>query len=143
MLEGIPLIDRFKAKLVGKTGSISGFASILGSWQICHNLCLGLIALLSVLGITLVGMPFLFLTKIAIYIWSFAFVLLLVTLWFYFKKNCISGKLVLFNVGVIIIGIPFKSVQKFSIYFWVTGGSLVILAIFKYLENKFNRRLKK
>jgi hypothetical protein len=137
------LIQSLKAKFVSKTGSVSGFASILGSWQLCHNLCLGLIALLSIIGITIVGMPFLFLTKLAIYFWSFAFVLLLVTLWFYFKKNCISGKLVLFNLGVIIIGIPFEALRIYSIFFWTIGGSIVILSIFLYLEKKFNWEFKK
>ena len=42
-----------KNQLVGLAGRASGAASVLGSWQVCHNVCLGLIALLAVFGITL------------------------------------------------------------------------------------------
>ena len=71
----IKVANKVKEKFVGIAGSVSGVTSFLGSWQVCHNLCLGLIAFLGILGITIVGMPLIFLTKIAIHFWIVAIVL--------------------------------------------------------------------
>ena len=89
------MIKNLKEKLIGATGSVSGAASILGSWQICHNICLGLIAALSLIGVTVVGMPLLFLTKIAVPVWSIAVLLLIITTLIYLKKPCISRNLII------------------------------------------------
>lgn len=118
------------------TGTISGTASILGSWQICHNICIGLIALLSLIGITVVGMPLFFLTKIAVPLWSIAALLLLVSLGIYMKKKCISQNMLLLNSGLVIAGIPFQPVQQFSTIFWIVGGSLVVLSIVLFVKEK-------
>src|SRR3989338_4596148 len=101
------MIKNLKEKLIGATGSLSGAASILGSWQVCHNVCLGVIALLGIIGITVAGMPLLFLTEIAAPVWSVAFIMLAITFVLYYKKSCISKKLMLFNTGVVIAGVPF------------------------------------
>ena len=77
------MVRYFKEKIIEGFGSVSGFASILGSWQICHNICLGIVALLSIFGITVIGLPFLFLNKIAVYVWSIAFLLLIITIIIY------------------------------------------------------------
>src|SRR3989338_5629834 len=97
-------------KAIGAVGSISGTASILGSWQVCHSICLGIIALLGIIGITVVGMPLLFLTKIAIPLWAIAILLLIITIILYLKKKCISRGWILLNTGLIIAGIPFQQV---------------------------------
>src|SRR3989344_1558567 len=86
-----------KQKAIGGLGSISGIASLMGSWQVCHSICLTLISLLSIIGITLTGMPLLFMTGLAKPFWIIAFILLLITLYFYIARGCISGKLILFN----------------------------------------------
>lgn len=128
-----------KEKTVGVSSSISGATSVLGSYQICHNICLGLIALLSIIGITLVGMPLLFLTKVAVPFWIIAAVLLIITLFFYFKRKCISKKLILFNSGLIIAGVPFKQVRNFNKYFMILGGLFVIYSLILYLKDKFKK----
>lgn len=137
------MIKNIKEKIVGATGSISGVASILGSWQVCHNICLMLIALLSIIGITVVGMPLLFLTKIAVYIWIIAVILLLIIIIVYIKKRCISLNLILINLGLIIAGIPFLPLQKFSIFFWIIGGILVVFGIFRMIKNKIRSKNEK
>ena len=129
-----------KEKIIGATGSVSGAASVLGSWQICHNVCLGIIALLGVLGITVIGMPLAFLTKVAIPFWTVAFLLLLVIIVLYFKKKCISQKMIMFNSGIIIAGIPFQPLQKFSVIFWIIGGSLALIAISLFIKDKIQNR---
>ncbi len=148
MSAGIRMTNKLKEKAVekaiGASGSVSGAASILGSWQVCHNICLGIVALLSIIGITITGMPLLFLTKVAVPFWIAAIILLAITIALYFTKKCISGKLILFNSGLIIIGIPFSPVQKYSLFLWITGGALSLTAIFLFIKDitEKNRRKK-
>jgi hypothetical protein len=127
-------------KIINSAGSISGCASILGSWQICHNVCLGLIFLLSLLGITVVGMPLEFFTRIAIPMWTAAVVLFVITLFFYLKKHCISENIILINYGLIIAGIPFPSLKSFSLFFWIFGGAIAGLGIFLALKKKVKNK---
>jgi len=130
------MIKKIKEKIISATGSVAGFASILGSWQVCHNVCLGIIAVLAVLGITVVGMPLAFLTKIAVPMWIAAFVLLIITFWLYFTKKCISQRLIMFNSGIIIAGIP---ISQFSVFFWIVGGSLAATGAGLYIKDKVKK----
>ena len=131
------------SRIAGAMGSVSGIASILGSWQVCHNVCLGLIALLSVIGISIVGMPLAFLTRIAVPMWSAAFALLLITLGFYFTKRCISGKLITFNSGLIIAGVPFQPLQAYSKIFWIIGGTFATVSVVLFIKDKIGERMRK
>lgn len=137
------MFNNVKERIIGTTGSISGVASILGSWQICHNVCLGLIALLSILGITVVGMPLAFLTRLAIPLWTAAVILLGITTWFFVKKKCISGKLIMINSGLIIAGIPFQALQRFSIMFWIVGGIIAATGIGLFIKDKIQKQKMK
>jgi len=137
------MIKNIKERIIGATGSVSGIASILGSWQVCHNVCLVLIAMLSILGITVVGMPLAFLTKIAIPIWTVAFILLMITLILYIKKKCISSRLLMVNSGLIIAGIPFPFLQRFKVIFWIIGGILVITGISLFIKDKVEKKEKR
>lgn len=137
------MIQNVKEKIIGTTGSVSGVTSILGSWHVCHNLCLGVIALLSLIGITVIGMPLLFLTKIAIPFWITAFLLLLVTIGIYLKKRCISNRLILFNSGLVIAGVPFQPLQAYSTLLWIVGGILAITGISLFIKDKIQKRLVK
>lgn len=137
------MIKNIKERLIGATGSVSGAASILGSWQVCHNICLGIIALLAVLGITVIGMPLAFLTTLAVPLWTIAAVLLLVTIAFYIKKKCISKNLIMFNSGLIVAGIPFGPVQDFRMLFWIIGWILAVASIYIFVKSKIQKRIKK
>lgn len=134
------MIKSAKEKVVGSVGSVSGAASVLGSWQVCHNVCLWIIAALGLIGITLTGMPLAFLTTIAIPMWSAAVVLLLATIYMYYRKMCISKNVILINSGLIISGTPFQQVQKFSVFLWVIGGGLAVTGIFLFIKEKIQKR---
>ncbi len=129
-----------KEKIMVATGSVSGAAGILGSWQVCHNLCLTVIALLAIFGITLIGMPLIFLTKLAVPFWITAAVLLVVTIGIYVKKKCISKNLIMFNSGLIVAGIPFRPLQDYSLFFWIIGGTLAGVSICLMVRNKLGGR---
>ena len=137
------MAKNLKEKLIGATGSVSGAASILGSWQICHNLCLALIAALSLIGITIAGMPLLFLTKIAVPVWSIAVILLVVTISIYLKKPCISRNLIVINSGLIIAGVPFQQLQKFSVFFWTIGGIVALAGVSLFIKDRMQKRRKR
>ena len=130
------MIRNAKERLIGATGSVAGIASILGTWQACHNVCLALVGFLSILGITVIGMPLVFLTEVAIPVWTVAVILLTITAILYIKKKCISSRLLLVNSGLIIAGIPFPFLQQFTEIFWVIGGVLVVTGISLFIKDK-------
>ena len=128
-----------KERFVSIFSSLSGSLSFLGGWQICHNICLGIIASLSLIGITIVGMPLLFLTKYAIYFWLIAVLLLIPTLIMYWKnRKCMPKNIMLVNIGIIVASIPFASLQQYQFIFWSTGGILIGTAVFSYVKNRLS-----
>ena len=130
-----------KEKVLGATGSISGGLSFLGGYQVCHNVCLGLISILTLLGFTITGMPLLFLTRVSIPFWAIALALLILAIILKFGKNMeFSGKIILLNSGLIIAGIPFQQLQRFNYIFWITGGILVVSSIGWYVYGKFKKK---
>ena len=130
-----------KEKLLGVSGSLTGTLSFLGGYQVCHNACLGLIAILTFFGFTVAGMPLLFLTEVAVPLWIAAFLLLTITLFLKYKKKInISEKMILLNSGLIIAGIPFQQLEIFNYIFWITGGVLVILSIGWYFYGRFKKK---
>lgn len=130
------MIKGIKEKITGAAGSITGITSIAGSWQVCHNICLGIIALLGAIGIAVTGMPLIFLTRLAVPFWIIAFVLLSITTGLYIKKKCISKKLLIFNSGLVIAGIPFEALQKFKIVFWAIGGLFAAASLYLFVLDK-------
>lgn len=133
----------FKEKILSVSSSVSGVMGFLGGYQVCHNICLGIIALLSLIGITLVGMPLLFLTKVAIPFWIAAATLFLLTLGFYIKKKCISKNMLLFNGGIIVAGVPFGSLKSVLPMFWILGGTAILISILLFVQDKMKKRRDK
>ncbi|MBI2578865.1 MAG: hypothetical protein HYW26_04085 [Candidatus Aenigmarchaeota archaeon] len=132
-----------KEKFLSMFSGLSGSLSFLGGWQVCHNLCLGIIALLSVVGIAVVGMPFLFLTQYAVYFWSLAALLLVPTLILYWKnRKCISANLILFNIGIVIASVPFAQLQAYQVAFWLVGGVLIASSVWMFVKPKFQKNNK-
>jgi len=118
-----------KEKLVSAGSGVCGGMSILGSYQLCHNICIGIIALLTLFGITVTGMPLMFLTKVALPFWIAALALLVISLVLVFGFNMrLSKKMILANSGLIVAGTPFA--QNYQIFFWIAGGILVAISIF-------------
>ena len=129
---------RIAEKFSSATSNLSGITSFLGGYQVCHNICIGIIALLSIIGITVVGMPLFFLTKVAVPFWIAAVVLFAISLTLYLKKKCISKNLLTFNVGLLIAGIPFSNIQKSAPVFWVIGGAVVVFSLLSYAKAKLS-----
>lgn len=133
------MLEALREKILGLGGSISGLASVMGSWQVCHNICLLLIAALSIIGISVNGMPLAFLTQFTVPLWVTAFALLIASVFLYVRKRCISRELLIFNAGLITAGIPFSSLQSFTSLFWAVGGTLAIFAVLLFIKKKIKR----
>ncbi len=132
-----------KEKLVGSVGAASGITSALGGYQVCHSLCMSVIALLGILGITVAGMPLMFLTKVAIPFWIAAVAMLGILGYFHIKMKCVSGKLLMFNSGLIIAGVPFAPINQYPAVLWSIGGILVIISVVLYVKGKYGKKAKK
>ena len=130
-----------KDKILGASGSLSGTLSFLGSYQVCHNACLALVAFLTLLGFSVAGMPLLFLTKVAVPFWIAAVAaLFLILILKYGKGFNFSEKIILLNSGLVIAGIPFQQLEKFNYIFWIIGGILVVFGIGWYVHDKFKEK---
>ncbi len=128
-----------KGKLASISSSISGGLSFLGGYQVCHNVCLGIIALLSLIGITVVGMPLLFLQKVAVPFWIAAVVLLGITLAMYVKMKCLSRNLLLLNGGIIVASVPFYQLKPLLPVFWMVGGTMVAVSVVLMVKGKVKK----
>ena len=139
------VVARTYEKITGYTGTLSGAASVLGSWQVCHTVCLGIIALLGMIGITVVGMPLAFLTKFAFPFWTIAIMLLVALALLSLKKQCVSRTLLLFNFGLIVAGTPLpeKPSAVYGTWFWTIGGIIAGIAVMLWMKNKLKKNTYK
>lgn len=119
-----------RERVVGYTGTVSGGASIISSYSLCHQICLGVIALLSLAGITVAGMPLMFLSKYQTLFWGIGIAMLgIMSIFYYFHKGCISGTLLSANAGFLIAGLPFPIVSPYQLLLWEVGGVIVVASI--------------
>ncbi|MFH1752233.1 MAG: hypothetical protein ABH821_04830 [archaeon] len=131
------MFGAIKNRISNITTTASSSLSLLGGYNVCHNICLGLIALLSVIGISVQGMPLAFLQDYAVYLWSLGIVLLAVTLVLYFVRKCVSRNLLIFNVGLLTAAVPFKELEAFQLVFWVVGFTISGIAVAFYVNKRF------
>ncbi len=115
-------------KAITCISTVSGVASFLGAYNVCHGLCMAIIAVLAGIGILIVGMPFAWLQPYSIYLWFLAIGLLGLNLLLY-KRHCVSQRGVLFNIGVIILAVPFAIPLLLNIAFWLSGAFIIFAAI--------------
>ncbi len=121
-------------------GGVSSASGVFSSYQLCHSICLGVIALLSLIGITLVGMPLLFLQKLALPLWTIGLALFALSLILYIKLKCISKNLLIFNFGAIITGIPFENLQFLRSYFLVIGFSIIVISVYLIIKTRLENK---
>ena len=125
-----------KEKYVSYFSSLSGSSGVFSSYQVCHSICLGVIALLSLIGITLVGLPFLFLQKWALPLWTIALLLFGISIILHIKHKHMSRNLLIFNLGAIIVGIPFEYLAFLKAYFFAIGFSIIIFSLYLIIKKR-------
>ena len=114
-----------KKGFLSASGICSG-VSILGSYQLCHNLCIGVVALLTFFGIAISGMPLLFLTKVAVPFWIAGIILFGISILLLKAKMNMSKRLLMVNAGLLTAGYPFAAQAT---PFWIIGGLLVVVGL--------------
>ena len=126
-----------KGRIVGISGNISGVGSIISAHNVCHTLCLAVVAVLSVFGIIVSSNVLMFLEDYNLLFWSMGISFLAMSLFLYSRyPGCISKKIILANVGLLIIGTPFQFLQPFNLIFWISGGSIVFTSFLWYLKGR-------
>ncbi|MCR4368609.1 MAG: hypothetical protein NUV67_01755 [archaeon] len=129
-------------KVAGGATAASGALSFLGGWQVCHNICLGLIAVLALMGISVNGMPLEFLADYAAPLWTIAAALLLFTGYMYVKHKCVSKNMLAANAGLIIAATPFSQADPYRIGLWSIGFGLVGVAVYNYAKEKLSKKME-
>ena len=119
--------------------NVSGITSILGSWQVCHTICLAIIAFFAAIGVTITILPLAFLIKYSTPLWLIAAVLSLITLIMYIKKPCITKNTLLFQSGILLFGIPFQSLQDYSFFFRIMGSIMILITIIIFITKKLKK----
>ena len=120
----------------------SSAATLISAHNVCHSLCMGLIAFLAVFGIVIVGMPLAFLQDYNIYFWLMAAgTLILMTAMILKKWGCISNKTLLFNFGLVIAGFPFAT-YPIDNFLLLVGGLIALTAVGWFAYEKFGGRIE-
>ncbi|MBI4153882.1 hypothetical protein HY501_00960 [Candidatus Woesearchaeota archaeon] len=127
-----------QGKIVGLLGAIPGTGSIIYSYNVCHNICLGVVAMLSVFGIAVSSDILMFLQGYTTIFWTAGMLMLLTTLLIYARLRCISTKLIFLNTGLLIAGVPFF--PGWQILFWIAGFSVTILVFGLFIVDKMEVR---
>jgi len=125
-------------KLIPVSNSLFGGMSVLSSYNVCHSVCMGIIAALSFFGIAVAGFPLAFLIPYQIYFWTFGIAILAIALILYkIKGPCISKHMILANSGLLLAGVPF--LQNFSAFFLVAGAVIALGAIILWWREKYGK----
>ncbi|OGI15581.1 hypothetical protein A3K63_01540 [Candidatus Micrarchaeota archaeon RBG_16_49_10] len=129
-----------RGRIAGALGGISGGGSIISAHNVCHSVCLAVVAFLSIFGIAASSDVLMFLESYNLLFWSMGIFFLALSLLLYFKfPKCMSKKMILANAGLLIIGIPF--VASLNLLFWVAGGVILSYSIAWYAKDKIYPRV--
>lgn len=130
-----------RAKTTGVFGSISGTGSVISAHNVCHALCLAVVAILSVFGIIVSSDILMFLENYNLLFWGMGMFFLALGLLLYSRyPGCMSKKLILANSGLLLIGIPFPALQQFNLLFWVLGSFVISISAIWYINGKIGGR---
>jgi len=128
-----------KIQKTGKYASAGATAfTTLGitAHNFCHYLCLGVVAMLTVAGVSVVGMPLMWLEDYAVYFWGMGLIFLGISFYLlYTRPFCISKNAITANSGLLVAAVPLKDVIGSQIYlFWASGVVIIAYAVFLYLR---------
>lgn len=121
-------------------GTTSGILGGIGSiHNVCHSLCVTIVSILAIFGITTSILPLMFLQTYRMYFWMGALVFTTTSFYFYLKqkhKVIRDRNLLIINTGLLIFGLPFPQLADYMDFFRFLGGSLVISGILLFLFGK-------
>lgn len=125
------------SKISVAAGSASGVGSIISVHNVCHYLCLGVVAVLSVFGILVSSDVLMFLENYNLIFWSMGLLFLFVSIFLLYNfPNCISKKAITANAGLLVFGFPF---QIYNFLFWIAGSVVLVATIGWYIRDRVIR----
>lgn len=129
-----------KTRLFGSGGTTSSVFGAIGSvHNVCHSLCVTVVSMLAIFGITTQILPLMFLQTYQLYFWLGALVFTGASFYFYLKQRhprTFDRNLLFINVGLLTFGMPFKQFSDYMDFFRFIGGSLAIIGVFLLLFGK-------
>ncbi|GEM_PF-2667546 len=124
----------FKNRLFGGGGTASGVLGGIGSiHNVCHSLCVSVVSILAIFGITTQILPLMFLMTYQLYFWLAALVFTALSFYFFLKQKppvTRDRNLLFINGGLLLFGLPFTQVAEYMDLFRFMGGSLALLGVF-------------
>jgi len=127
-----------KSRVSAIASGTTGAASIISAHNVCHAVCLGVVAVLSLFGIALSSTALMFLQDYNLLFWSMGLFFLLISAALYVRLGCVSTKAMTANAGIIIAGVPFFPTAQVA--FWIVGGAIFLVTLGQYMKQRFNRR---
>ena len=129
-----------EGKFLGLVGTASGAGGIISLHNVCHTVCLGVVATLSIFGIAVSSTALMFLQDYNLLFWSMGVFFLALSLALYAKLGkCISQRLIVFNAGLVLAGTPL--LPSLQIVFWAAGFSIAVLVSLIYIKDKMGVRI--
>lgn len=124
-----------RSRLFGSGGTASGVLGGIGSvHNVCHSLCVSIVSIAALFGITLNILPLMFLQTYQLYFWRAAFIFTIASLYFYLKqkhKSVFDRNLLLINYGMLTFGLPLSGfLADYSDFFRFIGISLAVAGVF-------------
>lgn len=113
---------------------VTGTASIISAHNVCHAVCLGAVAFLSLFGIAISSTALMFLQDYNLIFWSMGLFFLIVSAILYLRLGCVSKKAMTANAGILVAGVPLQTEQ---LTFWLIGGSIFLIILGKYINQKW------
>ena len=142
-----------KSRLFGGGGTASGVLGGIGSiHNVCHSLCVTVVSILAIFGITTSILPLMFLQTYQMYFWVGALVFTVASFYFYLqqKRRVARDRNLLFiNFGLLIFGLPAVALAEAGLplafladymdFFRFVGVTLTVGGLFLLL---FGKRFK-
>lgn len=129
-----------KAKVSSIAGTASGIGSVISVHNVCHSLCLGVAALLSIFGITISSNSLMFLQNYNMLFWGMGMLFLALNLFLLAKyPNCMPKHMIVINIGLLVIGFPFFQYAKFNFIFWIIGGLIAATGVGMWINKRWKR----
>lgn len=132
--------EQIKSRFLPAGSTVSGAMGALGSvHNVCHSVCVAIVSLLSLVGISLSILPLMFLQTYQAYFWFAAFVFTLLALRFYVlqpQRPAHNRNWLLLNSGFLLFGLPFRQLADYMDFFRFVGISLVLIGLLLFMFGK-------
>mgnify|MGYP001568956561 FL=1 len=128
-----------QSKIIPAANTASAAGSIASVHNVCHALCLGAVAFLSIFGIVVASDALMWLETFSWPFWIMGIIFLTMSVAFYIRYGpCISWRMIIANTGLLVIGIPFA--QRFGWLVWAPGIAITVFGVVLILNNRFIQR---